>query len=178
MQRLEKVFDSVERCHTILNDLFPHEGTRAVGGSRIFIGTPLFAVLKSCIRDIRKHLQKCGHFQLQNELILLWSGAEDLVVRIEQEGRHGDMEQINGAAIILYLACGTTWNVLQLQTNKVPPHNKNYVRVEPMAQLFIRCEYKRRIQEPVDFQVVVGYLTDEINKRLTQETRPLGPNVQ
>jgi hypothetical protein len=139
MEGLETAFDLIERCHTALADIFPHQGTKAIGGSRIFIGTSVFPVLERCFRGIRDQVQKWGRVETRDQIDTLLAAAEALVTRLEREGRHGNAEQIDEATILLYLANGTMWNYLRVFAVGEPPHNPQYVRVEPMEPLLKRC---------------------------------------
>lgn len=156
MGALETAFDLIERCHTALADIFPHEGTKAVGGSRIFIGTALLPVLKSCFSSIRDQLREWGGVDAWDQIDALLVSAGALVTRLEREGREGNAEQIDEAAMLLYLANGTIWNYLRGFVADEPPHNPQYVRVEPMGPLLKRCgreigkgdgDPKRMVQE-------------------------------
>ncbi len=162
MRSLESIFDQLERCHTGLADLFPHEGTRAIGGSSIFIGTALFPALKSCFKSIRGELRKWTNLEARKELEPLLAAAEELLLRMEK-GRKQDAELINKAAMLLYLANGTLWNYLRGFVHYEPPHDARYVRVEPMGPLLRRCGRETDREDRVDPKQVVQQICAELD---------------
>ena len=165
-EQLKTTLILIERCHTVLADLFPHEGAKVVGGSRNFIGTGLFVVLKKCIKDIQGELRKCSNSKSLNDIISLWNEIENLVIRIEKRGRHGNEELINDSAILLYFACGVSWNLLCEKSVDSPPHDNKYVRVEPIAPLMKICGREITNQMPVDLQILVGQILTEMKAYL------------
>src|ERR1043166_1612170 len=150
LEILKPALELLERCHTALSDVFPHEGTRAIGGSRIFIGTALFPVLKDGIRNIRKHLKKWTNFEARNEIDPILAAAGDLLIRIGRQGRQGDAQRIDKSVRLLYLANGTIWNYLCGFAVDAPPHNPQYVRIEPMKVLLKRCGRGNMTEGDVD----------------------------
>ena len=136
---LKPLLNLVERCHTILADAFPHEGTKAIGGSRMFLRGPLMITLKDCVMEIIKEMRDQAVIEGSSNLVVVWVEVTKLLVRIEDQSIKRKTEEIDKAAILLYLVNGTTWNYLCGQVTAEPPHNPQYVRIESMSQLLKRC---------------------------------------
>jgi len=162
-EELKAAFDLVERYHTGLTDFFPHEGVKTIGGSRMFISGPFFVVLKECVSDLRSALRKWSDVEARNVLDLLLAEAVDLLVRIEKEGRQGDPQRIDEAATLLYLANGTAWNYLREFATDEPPHNPQYVRVEPMLPLLKRCGRESNVESNADPRQLTQRLRVELS---------------
>jgi hypothetical protein len=133
MEQFNQIFNLLERCHTILADVFPHEGLRKVGGSQIFLREPLLGILNKCVKEIVKELRNPIIGSVQNDLGSLWSEVVELLSRIENQNLNNkSADEINNAAILLYLASGATWNLLRALAAEEPLHNQQYVRIEPL----------------------------------------------
>lgn len=156
-EQLKSLFDSLERCHTVLADIFPHEGLRRIGGSHVFFRGPLLITLKECIEQILGKLKKLNSEEIRCELIELWIEIGKLVLRIQQAGHSEDSaDRINEAAILLYLANGVTWNLLrEIQMHELP-HNPQYVKIEELNPLLRRCGW--RFGGDVTTKEVIGLL--------------------
>ena len=153
----------VERCHTILADIFPHEGTKKIGGSRVFIRVPLLVVLKDSVKAIRNELGNWADVEARNDIALLWAEVVELLARLEKEGCDGNAQKIDEAVTLLYLASGATWNYLRAFTTDEPPHNPQYVRVEPMLPLLKRCGHESKIESGIEPKQLVERLRTELN---------------
>jgi hypothetical protein len=137
---MKNLFSLVERCHIGLTDLFPHEVTKALGGTRTILRTPLLGALKLCIQDVRQELMNLPDADARNELASLWTEAANLLARMEKERDRSDADaRIDNAATLLYLASGTTWNYLRELAPGESSHNPQYVTVEPILPLLKRC---------------------------------------
>lgn len=156
-----EIFDLIERCHTILADLFPHEGLLAIGGSRVFVRTNLFVVLKKCIGDIRGSLAKTDPAGI---VALFWNRAADLVDKMEKKNTEENSNDINEAARLLYFGSGLTWNFLRQQVPGDISHNANYVRVETVRELLARCGQNDQDME----QIAPDVLLKDVSLKMTK----------
>jgi hypothetical protein len=144
MPKIESLFPLIERLHTILSDIFPHEGLKQIGGSKIFIGSTVFPLVRETVETIKHQIGETPHLSGRETLMILLHEAVQLTLRIEQKGRDADPEAINIAAKLLYFVSGTIWNLVSSQYSKIPPHDENYVRVEPLVPLLAKCPEWRR----------------------------------
>ncbi len=156
------MLELMERFHTILADLFPHHGLKAVGGSRILIGTALFPVAKDCVEKIRNEVESSPDANTRMSLTPLFTEAAELIGRIEREGRTGNEEKINEAATLLYLVSGVAWNYVAHELGTSPSRDPNHVRVEPLGPLFNRCGRRMNVLDSVELQPLLGQLTAEM----------------
>jgi hypothetical protein len=151
-EQLKSLFDSLERCHTVLADAFPHEGLKAIGGSRVFLRDPLMAILKKCANAIAK---EPAVSEIGSDASALWVEVAELLTRIERQDLNKKIEdEVNHAAILLYLANGITWNCLRESVVDEPPHNPQYVRIEPLLPLLKRCGWKNEAEGITSKQIV------------------------
>jgi hypothetical protein len=129
----------LERTHTLLADLFPHEGLRAIGGSRVFVGSPVLPLVRNCFRDVLAELARSGPAPQAAAVVPLLAEAVRLLERIEKRAPHSDERSINNAAMLLYLASGLSWNFLRRSLAGPAPHSPDYVNVEPVSALLALC---------------------------------------
>jgi hypothetical protein len=155
---LRQILLSIEACHQHLTDIFPHEGLKAGGGSRLFLGGALSPVLQKCFDEIRVALHRLSGLQAREDLESLWKEGGRLFARVEKEGRNGNAARIDEAVTLLFLISGTTWNLLSLELGVPPPHDERCSKVEPMSVLLKRCN---RQEEGIDLNVFSKKLRDE-----------------
>jgi len=173
-EQLKTLFESLERCHTIMADAFPHEGLKAIGGSRIFLRDPLMEVLKKCVKEVMTELRQPAVDKVRNEVATLWAEVAGLLTRIEgQDLNKKKADEINKAATLLYLANGITWNCLREFASGEPPHNTQYVRVEPMLPLLKRCGWQSEDGKNIAINQIVQRLQAELRACLRIDTIPL-----
>lgn len=142
-EQLEPLFDSLERCQTILSDAFPHEGLKAIGGSRIFLRDPFLATLKKCVKGVAGELKAASLGEAVSDVSALWAEVAELLRRIErQDLSKKSADEINKAITLMYLANGATWNYLRGVLMEEPSHNPQYVRIEPLLPLLKRCGWE------------------------------------
>ncbi|MEI6074621.1 MAG: hypothetical protein WCS94_03550 [Verrucomicrobiota bacterium] len=154
-EQLKSLFDSLERCHTVLADAFPHEGLKAIGGSRVFLRDPLMTILKKCANAIAKELKDPAVGEVESDASALWVEFAELLTRIEwQDLKIKSEDEVNHAATLLYLANGVTWNCLRESVVDEPPHNPQYVRIEPLLPLLKRCGRKNEAEGITSKQIV------------------------
>lgn len=166
-ERLTPLFDLLERCHTILTDAFPHEGLRKIGGSRIALRGPLMTVLKKSVKEVTTKLSKPVDDEVWRDVATLWGEVTELLTRIERQDLNKESgDEINKAATLLYLANGVTWNCLRGLLADEPPHNPQYVRIEPLFPLLKRCGWESEDEINIVPKQMIQRLQTELRSSL------------
>ena len=167
-EQVAVVLEQLERCHTAMGDFFPHAGLLEVGGSKALLSMSIMPVLQDCTTRVRESLlclhespPEMGSAKLQ--MLDLWSSVIGLLKRLRRVGSEREAAEVNEAATLLYLACGTSWNYLCGLAPGEPPHNPQYVTVEPMLPLLKRCGRKSRAETDVDPRQLAQRLTVELD---------------
>ena len=158
LSELRQLLLSIEICHQHLTNIFPHEGVKAGGGSRMFLGGALSPVLQKRIDEITAALHRLAG---KGDLESLWKEAGRLFARVEKEGREGNATRIDEANMLLFVISGTSWNVLSLELGEPPPHDERCSKVEPMSVLLKRCNRQEKMDESFDLNAFPKKLRDE-----------------
>lgn len=175
-ESMKNLFSSVEHCHIGLTDLFPHEITKALGGTRTILRISLLGAFKPCIQDGRQELMNLPDADARNELTALWSEVANLLARMEKVSRRSDANpRIDNAATLLYLASGTTGNYLRTLAPSESSHNPEHVSVEPMLPLLKRCGCASTAESESDPRPLAKRLAAE-RRACLRWTQPLVPH--
>jgi hypothetical protein len=167
---LSQALTLLERAHTILSDMFPHEGLRAIGGSRRFIGSPVLPLVRGCFGDVLAELVRLGPPQEAAFVVPLLTEAVRLVGRMERETSSGDEQAVNNAATLLYLASGLSWNYLRRVSARPAPHNTDYVRVESVPVLLGLCGRQAADEHSTKQEDLLGEIGAEIGRALRRRS--------
>lgn len=167
-EQIRVAFEEVERCHTLLADFFPHAGMLELGGSKSLLGTRLMPVLQDCAIRVRDALLRLDESPpdariVKLHLLEVWLSMIGLLERLSKSNSKHEAAEVNNAARLLYLASGTSWNYLRGLAPGEPPHNPQYIRVEPMLPLLKRCGRESEEKADVAPKQLAQRLAVELN---------------
>ena len=162
-----RVFEELERCHTAMGDFFPHIGLLEVGGSKALLSMRIMPVLQNCAFRVQESLSNWMNcppdLEIEKQqMIELWSSVADLLERLIKTGNRHDAVEINEAATLLYLVSGASWNYWQELLSVEPPHNLQYLRVEPTIQLLKHCGREYEDKANTDPKLLIKRLHVEL----------------
>ena len=95
-------------------------------------------------------------------VVSLLTEAVRLVGRMEKARAPSNEGAVNGAAMLLYLASGLSWNFLRRCLTGSAPHNPDYVNVEPVPALLALCGRKPAAEQGTKLEELLREVSGEI----------------
>jgi hypothetical protein len=152
---------SLQHFHSVVGMAFPLAVTKIAGtttqalaadqeGSRVFIPTKLFVECEKTALSAQDAVEKLDLTDLKHPVQSCWTEVLNLLQRVKQAGRQGDICSINRAFVLLCLTSGVLQHFISSKTEIVVPHTPQFRKVEPLEKLLELCGRSDLKSEPVE----------------------------
>ena len=163
--QIKTILLNAQILHQHLLDLFPHEGLKRNGGSKIFLGGKLSVVIESRLDELIASIQfvKIGEYDFCLNLL---RSAKTLFRKIDSARDQASPEQINDSIVLIFLISGTVWNFIALEFPNMLAFDDRCYKVDPMIYLQKRCLRKEIVGTKSEFEEFIKKLGREVDEHL------------
>lgn len=155
------LLNSIQEFHSLVGIAFPMQAVKigkedhevmspAQDGSRIFISTKLFTECEKAALTVKAEFEKMDADVLTTHAQSCWTELADLLCRIKNAGRQGNISQINEAFVLLCLTSGLIQHFICSKVGIAVPQSQQFSKVEPLEKLLELCGRSDLKAHPVE----------------------------
>ena len=152
---------SLQHFHSVVSIAFPMAVTKISEntsqtfaadqeGSRIFIPTKLFVECEKIVLSVQEAVEKLDSGDLKKQVQSCWTEVSNLLQRIKQAGRQGDIRSINLAFTLLCLISGLMQHFICSKVGITTPQTRQFSKVAPLEKFLELCERSDLKSQPLE----------------------------